>query len=60
MRRHVANMPFNPFALFFPEDDEETMFRRFLDGGPEGHDMDVTWTRPRWRIWCGNTRPPRR
>ncbi len=42
MRRHVANMPFNPFELFFPEGDEETMFRRFLDGGPEGHDMDAT------------------
>ena len=41
MRRHVANMPFNPLELFFPEGDEDTMFRRVLDGGPEGYDMDA-------------------
>ena len=41
MRKHVANMPFNPIELFFPEGDEESMFRRFLDGGPEGYDMDA-------------------
>jgi aryl sulfotransferase len=41
MRNHVANMPFNPYGLFFPEGDPDTMFRRFLDGGPEGYDMDA-------------------
>lgn len=40
-RKHIANMPFNPVGHFFLEGDDATTFRRFLDGGPEGHDGDA-------------------
>lgn len=41
-RKHVRNIPIGGMELFFPEDgDTEVMFRRFLDGAGEGHDMDA-------------------
>lgn len=41
-RKHVRNMPVKGFELFYPEDeDNEVIFRRFLDGGAEGFDMDA-------------------
>lgn len=40
-RKHVRNVPVKGFELFYPEDgDNEVIFRRFLDGGIEGYDMD--------------------
>ena len=42
-RKHVRNMPFGWFHPFYPEDDPDGItFRRFLDGGAEGYDTDVT------------------
>ena len=41
-RKHVRNIPLSWFDHWFPEDDPDGIaFRRFLDGGPEGWDMDV-------------------
>lgn len=41
-RKHVRNIPVNGFELFYPEnEDNEVIFRRFLDGGAEGYDMDA-------------------
>lgn len=40
-RKHVRNIPMNWFELFYPEGDEDTMFKRFLDGAAEGFDMDA-------------------
>jgi aryl sulfotransferase len=40
-RKHNDNMPIPYFDGFYPEGDEETTFRRFLDGGAEGFDMDA-------------------
>lgn len=41
-RRHIANMPLSFYAMWFPDDDPDNVaFRRFLDGGPEGFDMDA-------------------
>lgn len=34
-------MPFNPFYTFFPEGDDDTTFRRFLDSAAEGFDLDA-------------------
>jgi aryl sulfotransferase len=40
-RKHVRNVRVKGFELFYPEDDDnEVIFRRFLDGGIEGYDMD--------------------
>lgn len=42
-RNHLRNIPINWFNHWFPEEDPDgTTFRRFLDGGPEGFDMDAT------------------
>lgn len=41
-RRHMHNMPITFYSHWFPEDDPDGIaFRRFLDGGPEGFDMDA-------------------
>lgn len=41
-RNHVRNIPIPFFAPWYPQDDPEGVtFRRFLDGGPEGFDMDL-------------------
>ena len=41
-RKHVRNIPLSWFDHWFLEDDPDGIaFRRFLDGGPEGWDMDV-------------------
>ncbi|AXI46551.1 hypothetical protein C1J03_11300 [Sulfitobacter sp. SK012] len=41
-RKHVRNVPVGGFELFYPEDDTTGIaFRRFLDGGAEGFDMDA-------------------
>lgn len=41
-RQHVRNIPAPWFAMWYPEDDPNGhTFRRFLDGGPEGFDMDL-------------------
>lgn len=40
-RTHVRNIPMTWFELFYPEGDEDTMFKRFLDGAAEGFDMDA-------------------
>ena len=40
-RNHMRNIPLNFFGFFYPEGDEETTFRRFLDGAAEGFDMDA-------------------
>ncbi len=41
-RKHVRNIPVKGFELFYPEDeDTEVIFRRFMDGGIEGNDMDA-------------------
>ena len=41
-RNFVRNIPIRAFDLFYPEDDETGVtFRRFMDGGREGYDMDV-------------------
>ncbi|MBT0956680.1 sulfotransferase domain-containing protein [Alphaproteobacteria bacterium KMM 3653] len=41
MRRHMQNMPISWFDHWFPQDDPDTTFRRFLDGGAEGFDGDA-------------------
>jgi len=42
-RNHVRIMPIRWFDHWYPEDDPDGIaFRRFLDGGPEGFDMDAT------------------
>jgi aryl sulfotransferase len=42
-RKHVRNMPTTWFHPFYPEEDPDGFtFRRFLDGGAEGYDTDVT------------------
>jgi len=40
-RKHVRNIPMNWFDLFYPEGDDDTTFRRFLDGAAEGFDADA-------------------
>lgn len=41
-RKHVRNVPMPFFNHWYPEDDPDGVtFRRFLDGGPEGFDMDA-------------------
>ncbi|KNG94256.1 sulfotransferase domain-containing protein [Pseudaestuariivita atlantica] len=41
-RNHVRNIPLTLFDAWYPEDDPDNVaFRRFLDGGPEGFDMDL-------------------
>lgn len=41
-RNHVRNVPLPWFDHWFPEDDPDGVaFRRFLDGGAEGFDMDA-------------------
>ena len=41
-RKHIRNVPVGGFELFYPADeDTDVMFRRFLDGAPEGFDMDA-------------------
>ncbi|MGC1495964.1 MAG: sulfotransferase domain-containing protein [Sulfitobacter sp.] len=41
-RKHVRNIPIKGFELFYPEnEDNEVIFRRFMDGGIEGYDMDA-------------------
>jgi aryl sulfotransferase len=41
-RKHVRNIPMPWFDDWYPEDDPDGVtFRRFLDGGPEGFDMDA-------------------
>ena len=40
-RHHVRNVPLRLFDMWYPEEDPARIaFRRFLDGGPEGFDMD--------------------
>lgn len=39
--KQLRNIPMNFFDSFYPEGDEETTFRRFLDGAAEGYDMDA-------------------
>lgn len=40
-RNHIRNTPISWYNHWYPEDDSEGIaFRRFLDGGPEGFDMD--------------------
>ena len=42
-RKHVRNIPIGWFDHWFPEDDPDNIaFRRFMDGGAEGFDMDAT------------------
>lgn len=42
-RNHARILPASWFDAWFPEDDPHRIaFRRFLDGGPEGYDMDFT------------------
>lgn len=41
-RNHAANIPLPWFDHWYPEDDPDGIaFRRFLDGGPEGFDLDA-------------------
>ena len=41
-RKHIQNIPMSFYDMWFPEDDPDGItFRRFLDGGPEGFDMDA-------------------
>lgn len=40
-RKHNQNIPMNWFDLFYPEGDDDTTFRRFLDGAAEGFDADA-------------------
>lgn len=41
-RKHVRNVPMPFFNHWYPEDDPDGIsFRRFLDGGAEGFDMDA-------------------
>jgi len=41
-RKHVRNVPMPFFNHWYPDDDPDGVtFRRFLDGGPEGFDMDA-------------------
>lgn len=40
-RKHIRNLPLTLYDLFYPDGDEETTFRRFLDGAAEGYDMDA-------------------
>ena len=41
-RKHVRNIPMNWFDHWYPEEDADgTTFRRFLDGGAEGWDLDA-------------------
>lgn len=40
-RKHNKNLPMATFDLFFPEGDDDTTFRRFLDGAAEGFDLDA-------------------
>lgn len=40
-RKHIQNIPLNWFELFYPVGDDDTTFRRFLDGAAEGFDMDA-------------------
>ena len=41
-RKHVRNIPMNWFDHWYPEEDTDgTTFRRFLDGGAEGWDLDA-------------------
>ena len=40
-RQHARNACTTLFDMWYPEDDQAGIaFRRFLDGGPEGHDTD--------------------
>lgn len=41
LRKHTKNIPMELFHLFFPEGDDDTTFRRFLDGAAEGFDLDA-------------------
>ena len=41
-RAHTRNIPMPLFGMWYPEEDPDGVtFRRFLDGGPEGFDMDL-------------------
>ena len=40
-RNHIQNTPGNLLDLFFPEGDDDTTFKRFLDGAGEGFDTDA-------------------
>lgn len=41
-RNHARNIPLTWFDHWYPEDDTDGVtFKRFLDGGPEGYDMDL-------------------
>jgi aryl sulfotransferase len=40
-RKHIKNLPMTTFDFFYPEGDDETTFKRFLDGAAEGFDMDA-------------------
>lgn len=41
-RKHVRNMPLTWFDHWYPQEDPDGIaMRRFLDGGPEGFDMDA-------------------
>ncbi|MEM7599724.1 MAG: sulfotransferase domain-containing protein [Pseudomonadota bacterium] len=41
-RKHVRNIPMNWFDHWYPEEDPDGVtFRRFLDGGGEGWDLDA-------------------
>ncbi|SFS14075.1 sulfotransferase domain-containing protein [Yoonia litorea] len=41
-RNHIRNVPIGWYDHWYPEDDPDGItFRRFLDGGPEGFDMDA-------------------
>ena len=40
-RKHMKNVPFGNIDLFFPEGDDDTTYRRFMDGASEGHDTDA-------------------
>lgn len=41
-RQHLKTLPMPFFGLWYPENDPDGVtFRRFLDGGPEGFDMDA-------------------
>lgn len=42
-REHTRNVPLAFFDMWYPEHDPNGLtFQRFLDGGPEGFDMDLT------------------
>jgi aryl sulfotransferase len=40
-RKHIKNVPMGIFDQSYPEGDDDTTFKRFLDGACEGFDLDA-------------------